>query len=239
MKENGLSVREGLVQEYGLLQRLKDVVAYFRANAFVAMVPFLLNGITRTVLLNSATFTIGFETWNQFLSSEEDKLNGKHRPRFDRRTTLAAWALCVAISDWPVRVWLLLCPLVYLSGNSTPLKEAFMFYGIFVHHYHLGIPFDFVRILRHTLTLCIQDVRDMEGDRRIGRTTVPMLVNFQLFYSIVVLAFFMLDASMPMHSLFPFALITILSKSHPLLAYMVWQINYVLELFFWCHPMKY
>ena len=215
---------------------MKRLVAYFRANIFVAMVPFLLNGITGPVLLNAATFTVGFETWNQFHSCKEDEINGKQRPRFDKRSMIAAWAICLLLSDWPVRIWLLLCPAVYLSGNNTPLKEAFMFYGIFVHNHYLALPFDVVRIFRHTMTLSIQDVRDVEGDKVAGRTTLPMLVNFQLFYLIVVAVFFVLDPTMPLHSLLVYLLIAALSVTHSRLAYSIWQVNYVLELFFCCNP---
>lgn len=216
---------------------LQIFLEYIKPNVFVAIVPFLVGKtISIELIINALTYLIGFETWNQFNSEVEDKLNGKNRPEVSTTLKLIIWAICVAISHPIVKIWLLLCPFVYLSGNNTPFKEMLMFYGIFVHYSYLKLPINLITFLRHAVTGCIQDLRDVEGDAAIGRITIPMFFsrnNYGNFYMILA-CFFYLISDVPLHSMIVYTILSVIAPSRPKFSYKLWQVNYVLELALSC-----
>lgn len=205
-----------------------------RCNVFIGIIPFYLSGCFNiSLLINSITYLLGFESWNQYNSNLEDLKNGKERPIFDKKILILIWLICIILSDKSVIIWLLMCPVVYLSGNSTPMKETLMTYGVFIHYHFLKIPID-ISILRHSITGSIQDLRDVEGDKAIGRVTLPIIFNFQIYYSCLMILFYFID-SIPIHSIMTYLLITIFGIQYPHLCYKLWQLNYILELTMKCN----
>lgn len=100
---------------------LTDVLAYVNHNAMISILPFFLDFQFSTLKLVSAiAYYVGFETWNQFDSEQEDTLSGKNRPILDKRLTLGAWVVSLLVASNPVRAWLLLCPVAYLKRTIHP-----------------------------------------------------------------------------------------------------------------------
>lgn len=218
---------------------LISTTAYLRWNIHTAVMPFFLSGkVSYALIANSFAYFVGFETWNQFNSEEEDALNGKQRPIPDKRLTIPLWILSLVIAtDWSVRVWLLLAPIVYVAiGNHTPFKELYMMWGVFTHFRMIGLPIDIMKIVRFGTLISVQDVRDVEGDKKSGRYTIANLIGsyFPWFYAICAIGFYFIDKTMPIYSLITYLVISVLSLKYPKLMYELFAMTYFVEVFLSC-----
>jgi 4-hydroxybenzoate polyprenyltransferase len=131
-------------------------------------------------------------------------------------------------------------------GNSTPIKESLMFVGICVHFHYIGQfetslnPFLWIVILRHALMGCIQDLRDVAGDIKIGRTTLPILceqlykdaysTSFMVFYIACAFVFYKLDLTMTIDLFLFYVMVALCGSYNPNHSYMLWQLGYVFQL---------
>ena len=117
-------------------------------------------------------------------SEKEDHFNGKSRSRWSGDVALSIWLVALLIADNPVKIWLMACLFVYTTGNHSPIKELYISLGVWVHFQFLGIPPDFITIIRHGVIGCIHDFRDADRDSAIDRITFPILLGnkFEAFY---------------------------------------------------------
>lgn len=157
-------------------------------------------------LLYFSLYIYAFCLSNQLVGHEEDRVNKPDRVLpaglIDHRGAVLRWALAMVmfplmgllLGGWPILLWALVWQAIFLSYNFLGLHRhwltknvVFISLGtiaLLAPAWQLVAPIDAVAwrwiivvAVAFGLTLHLQDLRDVQGDRIVGRRTLSMVIG--------------------------------------------------------------
>lgn len=201
------------------LSRPVNVLISFITIIIAAELAGSLNPIENVVLaaLSAALITIGANVINDYFDIEIDKINKPDRPLaagLIKRDTviyyflvvyILAWCLAIYISIWMFLIAFLTSIILFfysyrlkrtvLWGNITVslvTAMAFVYGGVAVGHYHeTFFPASFA-FLFHFGREILKDIQDIEGDKKAGAHTFPIIFGISRSLQLILIDFILL-----------------------------------------------